>query len=143
MNRHPANAVILGALVLFGTGQVSSAEKPAPRGPITVHVLDTARGRPGDGLAVVLERQADRGWKELARGRTNAGGRLDTLLPPGSRAEAGVYRLTFGTGDYFARRGTKTFYPRVEVLFEVADPAEHYHVPLLLSPFGHSTYRGS
>jgi 5-hydroxyisourate hydrolase len=112
--------------------------------PITTHVLDTARGRPAEGLAVVLE-QSDGGasWVELARGLTNADGRLATLLSEGAALPAGVYRLRFGTAGYFASLGVRGFYPEVQVVFQIDDPAGHYHVPLLLSPYGYSTYRGS
>jgi 5-hydroxyisourate hydrolase len=102
---------------------------------VTTHVLDTARGRPAPGVPVVLERAADPGWEVVGRGVTDADGRARELLdsPPG----AGRYRLTFDTSAHSA------FYPEVSITFVVADGEEHYHVPLLLSPFGYSTYRGS
>jgi 5-hydroxyisourate hydrolase len=104
---------------------------------ITTHVLDTATGRPAAGVAVVLEHSTPQGWQALGRGVTDADGRLRTLLPPGVPLTAGDYRLTFDTHERSA------FYPSVSVHFAVQDPAQHYHVPLLLSPFGYSTYRGS
>ena len=111
---------------------------------ITTHVLDTSRGRPADGVPARLEaRDAAGGWREVGRGKTDEDGRLRTLMPEGSALEAGVYRLTFGVSAYFAARGVESFYPEVSVVFEVRDPAAHYHVPLLLSPYGYSTYRGS
>jgi 5-hydroxyisourate hydrolase len=110
------------------------------RSPITTHVLDTALGRPAAGVAVVLQRADDA--RELARGATDADGRIGDLLAPGS-LEPGRYRLTFDTGSYFAASSRTSFYPRVTVEFEIVDAAQHYHVPLLLSPFGYSTYRGS
>ncbi|NJL27629.1 MAG: hydroxyisourate hydrolase, partial [Thermoanaerobaculia bacterium] len=76
-------------------------------------------------------------------GATDADGRLQTLLAPGTALEPAVYRLLFATGKWFAARGEQTFYPHVEIVFEVQDPSQHHHVPLLLSPFGYSTYRGS
>ena len=109
---------------------------------VSTHVLDTARGRPAAGVAVILEMAADGGWRELARGTTDADGRVAALLPGGAPA-AGDYRLRFATGEYYAARGESGFYPEVVVVFTVADGAEHYHVPVLLSPFGYSTYRGS
>ena len=115
------------------------------RSPITTHVLDTAEGRPARGVAVRLELQ-DRGgdaWTEIAAGHTDGDGRLSDLLPVGGRLEARTYRLTFDTGAYFRAAGRPVFYPRVEVTFQVSAPDEHHHVPLLLSPFGYSTYRGS
>ena len=112
--------------------------------PITTHVLDTARGRPAEGVAIVLERRsADGGWSEAGRGATDADGRCRSLLPDGSALEAGVYRLVFDTGAYFRARGQEAFYPSVGIAFEVRNAGEHYHVPLLLSPYGYSTYRGS
>ncbi len=110
---------------------------------ITTHVLDTSRGRPAADVPVVLERMSDaHGPDVLARGATDADGRLRDLLPPGPVAP-GVYRLTFDTGAYFGVHGVQAFYPEVSVLFTVRDGEEHFHVPLLLSPFGYSTYRGS
>jgi 5-hydroxyisourate hydrolase len=112
--------------------------------PITTHVLDTSRGRPAAGIAVVLEQsQGGVSWVERARGTTNADGRIPGLVPNGHTLTSGVWRLRFATGDYFAGLGVRSFYPEVEVSFQVDDPAAHYHVPLLLSPYGYSTYRGS
>ncbi len=110
---------------------------------ITTHVLDLARGRPAAGLAVRLERRAgDGGWQLLGSRRTGEDGRVPEW--PGAPEPArGVHRLTFATGPYFAETGTAAFYPEVSVVFDVADAGEHHHVPLLLSPFGFSTYRGS
>jgi 5-hydroxyisourate hydrolase len=116
---------------------------PPARSPITTHVLDTALGRPARGLAVKLEVLDGGGaWSELAARTTDGDGRVGDLLPPG-RLEARVYRLTFDTGAYLRAGGRPAFYPRVEVLFHVDAPDEHHHIPLLLSPFGYSTYRGS
>lgn len=110
---------------------------------ITTHVLDTSRGRPAADVPVVLERMSDaQGPRVLAQGATDADGRLRGLLPPGP-VQPGVYRLTFDTGAYFGVHGVQAFYPEVSVLFTVRDGEEHFHVPLLLSPFGYSTYRGS
>jgi 5-hydroxyisourate hydrolase len=111
--------------------------------PITTHVLDLSRGRPGDRIAVVLERQAGERWEELGRGKTDNDGRVATLLPNGFALTAGIYRLRFATGDYFAALHLRGFYPEVQVQVQIDDPGQHYHVPLLLSPYGYSTYRGS
>jgi 5-hydroxyisourate hydrolase len=110
--------------------------------PLTSHVLDTALGKPARGLAVRLEIGEPTGWRTLAERSTNEDGRVPDLLPPGA-LEARTYRLTFETGAYMQTTGRPVFYPRVEVVFTVAAPAEHHHIPLLLSPFGYSTYRGS
>ncbi len=112
--------------------------------PITTHVLDISLGRPAQGIAIVLEaRGLGETWSELSRGVTNADGRLATLLADAATLAAGVYRLRFFTDEYFTARGVRGFYPEVCVLFRIEEPAGHYHVPLLLSPFGYSTYRGS
>jgi 5-hydroxyisourate hydrolase len=109
---------------------------------ITTHVLDTATGRPAAGVPVSLERREGDAFERLGHGETDADGRLKTLLPQGTTMRHGVYRMTFTTSAYFARTGASSFYPEVAVLFEVTDD-RHHHVPLLLSPFGYSTYRGS
>ena len=114
-------------------------------GAISTHVLDTNRGRPAAGLAVLLERRhPDRGdWKTVGQGQTDDGGRLRGLLPEGVALEAGQYRLIFDTRTYFDAQSVRTLYPTVIVVFEVAAGETHYHVPLLLGPFGYTTYRGS
>ncbi len=110
---------------------------------MTTHVLDTARGRPAGGVPVTLERRRQSGaFLEIGGGETDSDGRLRAPLHDG-HIEVGVYRLTFDSGAYFRAQGVETFYPSVSVLFEIRDPAQHYHVPLLLSPYGYSTYRGS
>ena len=111
---------------------------------ITTHVLDTARGRPAAGVAVILEVQTGVGaWETVGRGETDADGRARSLSPAGATLAEGVYRLTFDTGAYFGAQGVEAFYPSVSVAFRVRDASAHYHVPLLLSPYGYSTYRGS
>ena len=111
---------------------------------ITTHVLDLAAGRPASGVSVTLEVYTDdRGWIPLARKVTDADGRVKDLLAAGGRLDPGRYRLTFETGSYFGARGQESFHPEAAITFEVVDPAQHYHVPLLVSPFGYSTYRGS
>jgi 5-hydroxyisourate hydrolase len=112
---------------------------------LSTHVLDAARGQPAAGMAVTLSRRAGSGWESVARGATDADGRLrmadETGVEIGLSAE--VYRLDFDTGAYFAVSGQAGFYPLVSITFEVTDPGSHHHVPLLLSPFAYSTYRGS
>ena len=112
------------------------------KSPITTHILDTSRGRPAAGVAVTLERRAAEGFAALASGATDADGRVTDLLAPGS-LEAGAYRISFDTGGYYERLGERCFYPSVSIEFTVEAEGEHYHVPLLLNPFGFSTYRGS
>ena len=111
--------------------------------PITSHVLDTALGRPATGLAVRLDVLDGSGrYATLAAGATNDQGRITDLVAPGS-LEARTYRLTFETGAWFAAAGRPVFYPQVDVVFTVQASGEHHHIPLLLSPFGYSTYRGT
>ena len=111
---------------------------------ITTHVLDISRGQPASGLPVVLEMEAaDGSWKQIGAGTTDADGRAKDLLPSNFALHGGVYRLTFDAASYFAPQNVESFYREVSVVFEIRDPAQHYHVPLLLSPFAYSTYRGS
>lgn len=111
---------------------------------ITTHVLDTSRGRPANDVRVRLELEsADGSWKLIGKGTTDTDGRAKDLLPDGFALHGGVYRLTFDTGAYFAAQDIEGFYSEVTIVFTIRDPEQHYHVPLLLSPFGYSTYRGS
>jgi 5-hydroxyisourate hydrolase len=103
--------------------------------------LDVAQGCPARGVAVTLEQETATGWRLLGQGVTDADGRARDLLP--TPLQTGLYRLTFDTEAYFAGQSVAGFYPQVTVNFVVPDAAQHYHVPLLLSPFGYSTYRGS
>jgi 5-hydroxyisourate hydrolase len=109
---------------------------------ITTHVLDTALGKPGRGIAIELERLEVAAWSPVGRGATDDDGRLRTLTPAGPVAP-GTYRIRFATAAYFAAHGVAGFFPVVEIQFTVVDGTQHYHVPLLLSPYGYSTYRGS
>ncbi|MGH7551327.1 MAG: hydroxyisourate hydrolase [Gemmatimonadota bacterium] len=109
---------------------------------ITTHVLDTARGEPASGILVHLETRDGEGWRELGSGQTDEDGRARDLLGDG-RLEPGSYRLRFATGEYFEALGIESFHPEVAIVFRIGDPDEHYHVPLLVSPFGYTTYRGS
>lgn len=106
---------------------------------LSSHVLNAMTGRPAEGVAVRLDEQVDGGWRTTAQASTDADGRIGALGDPG----AGTHRLHFDTGGYFGAAGVATFYPEVTITFTVVDPAAHHHVPLLLSPFAFSTYRGS
>lgn len=108
---------------------------------ITTHVLDTSLGRPGSSIAVELERVEAGVWHLVGGGITDSDGRLRTLTPEGP-VQPGIYRIRFQTGAYFEALQTTGFFPVVEIQFSVVD-GQHYHVPLLLSPYGFSTYRGS
>jgi 5-hydroxyisourate hydrolase len=110
---------------------------------LSTHVLDTSAGRPAAGVAVRLESLGGDGtWRTTGEGRTDSDGRLRDWLPAGVPG-AGRHRLVFGTGAYFAAAGVASFFPEVSVDVEITAPDEHHHVPLLLSPFGYSTYKGS
>jgi 5-hydroxyisourate hydrolase len=109
---------------------------------LTTHILDTSTGKPAAGIAVTLERNLTGSWKKIAHGITNSEGRISDMLMSGSFLENGIYRLVFETGSYFKSQDKKTFYPQVAVEFEVTDHS-HYHVPLILNPYGYTTYRGS
>jgi 5-hydroxyisourate hydrolase len=108
---------------------------------ITSHVLDTSIGKPAAGIAISLHRKTDRGWSPLGNAVTDDDGRVASLT--GDSCEPGHYQITFAVADYFARRDIESFYPVINIEFNVVDAAQHYHVPLLLNPFGFSTYRGS
>ena len=110
---------------------------------ITTHVLDLKSGLPARAVAVRLEiRSADR-WMSLGDRVTDDDGRVRDFIAPGAKLDAGLYRLTFRTGEYFRAQGTAAFHPEVAVTFEITDASRHHHVPLLISPFGYTTYRGS
>lgn len=110
---------------------------------ITTHVLDLSSGKPAPGVRVVLARVENADRIQVTAGVTDADGRLRDWLEPGTVATGGVYELTFETGPYFRSRGIEPFHPRVTVIVEITNPGQHYHVPLLVSPFGYTTYRGS
>ena len=112
-----------------------------PRSRVTTHVLDATSGRPAARVEATLDRQTGTGWQQVASGRTDADGRIGDFGP--EDLEPGVYRVTFAVGPYFAERSQPAFYPEVVIQFRIDDPSAHYHVPLLLSPYAYSTYRGS
>ena len=114
-------------------------------GRLTTHVLDTASGRPASGLALDLYRLEGAARQHLGRFRTNDDGRCDAPLLAGAALAAGDYEIVFAVGAWRAAEGAAVagFYPDVPIRFRIADPASHYHVPLILAPFGYSTYRGS
>ncbi|MBE7169748.1 MAG: hydroxyisourate hydrolase [Williamsia sp.] len=109
---------------------------------LTTHVLDTSRGKPAEGILVILYADGSGNWQEMAKGTTNADGRIADLLPTGILLAAGLYKIKFFTRPYFEQLAVASFYPYVEIVFEISSQA-HYHIPLLLGPFGYTTYRGS
>lgn len=108
---------------------------------VTTHVLDAAQGRPAAGIAVDLQRRDGDDWTHVAAGTTNSDGRIGELGP--QRLPSGTYRVNFAVADYFEAQQVRAFYPEVTVTFLVDENEAHYHVPVLLSPFAYSTYRGS
>jgi len=116
-------------------------------GKLTTHILDTAQGRPGDGIAIELYRVEQGVRQLLGRHVSNGDGRVDAPLLEGDALVAGVYELDFGLGEYFSTRGAALPEPRfldvVTLRFGISDASAHYHVPLLASPWSYSTYRGS
>jgi 5-hydroxyisourate hydrolase len=109
---------------------------------ITTHILDTTKGKPAAGVTIILYQQQPAGWIELGRGQTNPDGRIPDLLDINILLATGIYKMYFETKPYFDQSGTSTFYPYVEIVFDITSQ-EHYHIPLLLNPYGYSTYRGS
>ena len=111
---------------------------------ITTHILDVSIGKPAAGVVVKLDRQTANGdWQTIGIQETDNDGRSRDLMREGESLTTAVYRLTFEVGPYFAGRHVDSFYQEVTIAFTVKDASQHYHVPLLLSPFGYSTYRGS
>jgi 5-hydroxyisourate hydrolase len=109
---------------------------------LTTHILDTTKGRPAPGIRISLHQQHNEEWKEISIGTTNSDGRVSDLLKKDALLDLGIYKLRFETGEYFDKQGIQSFYPFVEIIFNITSP-EHYHIPLLISPHGYSTYRGS
>jgi len=109
---------------------------------ITTHILDTTKGKPAEGITIVLYKGENDQWEEIARGKTNGDGRITDLLAKDRVLEKRIYKMRFETKDYFDKQAIPTFYPYVEIIFDIQSN-EHYHIPLLLNPFGYTTYRGS
>ncbi|WP_048306212.1 hydroxyisourate hydrolase [Halomonas sp. PR-M31] len=131
---------LIAGIALCGAATLAQAAD----NPLSVHVLNIQDGKPSGGVDVILEKQTDSGWEELNQATTDEStGRISALFPEDQEFESGVYRVTFETGDYFDAQGTETFFPDIPVPFKVEDTDQHYHIPLLLSPYGYSTYRGS
>jgi 5-hydroxyisourate hydrolase len=112
-----------------------------PRATLSTHVLDATTGRPAVNVSLRLHQRSRDSWQPVGEGVTDDDGRCRTMAPDG--LDAGTYRLRFDTGAYFTATGQSAFYPEVAVVFEVTEPERHHHVPLLLSPYAYSTYRGS
>ncbi|MDP5293527.1 hydroxyisourate hydrolase [Oceanimonas sp. CHS3-5] len=111
--------------------------------PLSVHVLNLENGLPSPDVKVVLEQKQGDNWVELNSAVTNEQGRITALYPEGQDLEKGTYKVTFETGAWFEQHDTETFFPEIPVIFSADGKLDHYHVPLLLSPYGFSTYRGN
>ncbi|GAA5950298.1 hypothetical protein JCM3765_004494 [Sporobolomyces pararoseus] len=125
------------------TQQAPQPSAPAPRSPITCHVLDSTTGKPAPDMRIRLDRLNTTGFVLQGQGTTDKDGRCNTLLTPGTVLDVGIFKITFFTSEYFTHRGILSFYPFVEIPFEVKSPEEHYHIPCLLAPHSYTTYRGS
>lgn len=134
------SALVFAAL-LFA---LQPAHAAASANPVSVHVLNMQDGLPAVGVEVMLERLGKDGhWQKLADMRTNAQGRINALYPSGQTLQQGTYRVVFETGDWYKAHGKQTFFPEIPVVFSIDGSLPHYHVPLLLSPYGYSVYRGN
>ncbi len=109
---------------------------------ITSHILDTSKGKPAEGVTIILFEGGNDEWNEIARSATNMDGRVPALTENLQALQPKIYKIRFETKDYFDKDRIRTFYPYVEIIFEITAD-EHYHIPLLINPFGYSTYRGS
>jgi 5-hydroxyisourate hydrolase len=127
-----------GALLAAMGGTAMAADNP-----LSVHVLNIENGLPSPDVNVTLEQKQNDGWEELNAAVTGDNGRINALYPDDMALENGTYRVTFDTGEWFNNHDTETFFPEVPVIFEINGSLEHYHIPLLLSPYGYSTYRGN
>lgn len=114
-----------------------------PEGTLSVHILNQQTGLPSQGVQVELDKQQGSSWQHIASGKTDADGRIKTLYPRADNMEPGIYKVTFKTGEYFKINNMSTFFPVIPVIFNVTKQNQKLHIPLLLSQYGYSTYRGS
>ena len=121
----------------------AAAAAAAADNPLSVHILDLQSGQPTAGVAVTLEQRDGPAWRTLGSAVTDAQGRVRALYPADKTFTAGAYRIVFKTGEHYARLRQPTFFEQIPIEFKVGDTAQHYHIPLLLSPYGYSTYRGN
>ncbi|MEZ2586242.1 hydroxyisourate hydrolase [Kluyvera intermedia] len=130
-------------LTLLSSSVFAPAAFSAPAGTLSVHILNQQTGIPSKAVTVTLEKQNPAGWDMLAKGKTDNDGRIKSLYPDNQDMQPGVYKVTFKTGDYFKSEKLSSFFPEVPVLFTVTKMNEKLHIPLLLSQYGYSTYKGS
>lgn len=111
--------------------------------PLSVHVLNLENGLPSSNVNVTLEAQQGEKWVQINQGKTDENGRITALYPDQKPLDKGVYRVTFKTGEWFREHNERSFFPEVPVVFVIDGTVDHYHIPLLISPYGYSTYRGN
>lgn len=128
--------------VLLASSLVFSSLAMA-QNPLSVHVLNIENGLPSSDVKVILEEQKNGQWVKISEATTNTQGRITALFPENKSFETATYKVTFKTGDWFKQKNQKTFFPEVPVIFQVDGSVKHYHIPLLLSAYGYSTYRGN
>ncbi|OJU78917.1 MAG: hydroxyisourate hydrolase [Acinetobacter sp. 39-4] len=129
--------------VLIPCVAISLSSFSFAQNPLSVHVLNLENGLPSAGVKVILEKQENSQWKELNQSTTNQQGRITALYPEDAALQKGIYKVTFKTGEWFRKNKQSSFFPEVPVIFSVDGNLEHYHIPLLISPYGYSTYRGN
>lgn len=131
------------ALLMLSSLAFAPAAFSAPVGTLSVHILNQQTGVPSSDVTVTLEKEQQGNWAQLANGKTDQDGRIKSLYPQDKEMEPGVYRVVFKTGDYFKSQKADSFFPEIPVLFTVTRTNEKLHIPLLLSQYGYSTYKGS
>lgn len=141
----PSSAAAAAASITSSTPHTDNSTITDTMQNLSTHILDTTRGRPAAEVPVTLyQRTTSQSWTKISTGITDGDGRFRSFFAEGQPGlERGVYKLYFDVGLYFRSRSVESLYPFVEIVFTVADPTQHYHIPLLLNPFGYSTYRGS
>jgi 5-hydroxyisourate hydrolase len=135
--------LLLASVLSFSVSAAEKTNMENMRNPVSVHILDQGNGKPATDVVVTLERKEGIGWLPLSSSVTDSDGRVNALYPKASPLSAGVYRITFKTGDYFKQHNQPTFFPEIPIVVELSAVDQHYHIPLLVSPFGYSSYRGS
>lgn len=129
--------------LIAGTAFFAFSSLSMAANPVSVHVLNLQNGLPSPGMEVTLEKQDKQNWNKLNTGKTDDNGRITGLYPDGKALEPGTYRVTFATGSWFTQHKMPVFYPEIPVIFQADGTVPHYHIPLLISPYGFSTYRGN
>lgn len=136
-------AVAMISVSAFSIAATSGNPASTMKNPVSVHVLNLKTGVPSEGVTVVLDKKEGNKWVKLNSAVTRHDGRINALYPDGQEIQPGDYRVTFETGKYYAAHNEDTFFPEIPVIIHVPVIGEHYHIPLLLSQYGYSTYRGS